>query len=81
MVNSVESQALAAATGGSAYCYVPGKWFGKYGAEQIAEQVENGEAAIVSHVSSISAGVPDPSNIASLAVPHWEKPGDPGVVC
>jgi len=81
MVNSVESQALAAAAGGSAYCYVPGKAFGLYGAEQIAQQVENGEAPIVSEVSSASKWSNHVGNIAGLAIPHWEKRGDPGVKC
>ncbi len=83
MVNSIASQAAAGAIGGgaSAYCYVPGKWFGFYAAEQIAEQVENGEAPIVSHVSSVSAGATDVANIASLSVPRWETRGDPGVRC
>lgn len=81
MVNSVASQALAAGAGGSAYCYKPGKSFGEYGAEQIAEQVQNGEAAIVSHVAGTTPGMPDLGNILSLAVPHWEKSSDPGVRC
>ncbi|HEX9867631.1 MAG TPA: DUF4157 domain-containing protein [Candidatus Tectomicrobia bacterium] len=81
MGNSLASQAAAAVAGGSAYCYVPGKWFGLYGAEQIAQQVENGEAPIVSHVAATSPGVPDVGNIASLSLPHWETPGTPGVRC
>ncbi len=81
MVSSLASQAAAAAVGGDAYCFVPGKWFGLYGAEQIANQVEKGVPAIVSHVSSVGADAPDLANIASLAVPHWEKSGEPGVVC
>jgi len=83
MVNSLESQALAAAVGGgaSAYCYVPGKWFGLYGAEQIAQQVENGESAIVSEVSSASAGSTHLGNVTSLAAPHYEVKGGPGVSC
>lgn len=81
MLNSVQSQAGAAAAGASAYCYVPGKWFGMYAAEQIAEQAEDGIAAIRSHMRSTSAGSTDFANVASLSVPRWEKRGDPGVQC
>jgi hypothetical protein len=81
MVNSVASQAAAAAAGGSAYCYIPGKAFALYAAEQIAESAENGEPAIVSHMASVSAGLPDPSNIISLTLPRWETRGAPGVRC
>ena len=41
MANSVASQAVG---GSGAYCYRPGRWFGLYGAEQIAQQAERGEA-------------------------------------
>jgi hypothetical protein len=81
MANSIASQAAAAAVGGDSYCYIPGRPFSTYGAEQIAEQVENGEAPIISHVSSVSAGAFDVDNILSLAVPHWETRGAPGVRC
>jgi hypothetical protein len=81
MVNSVESQAAAAVAGGSAYCYVRGKPFGSYAAEQIAQSAENGEAPIVSHLAGATAGMPDLQNILSLSVPRWETPGAPGVTC
>jgi hypothetical protein len=81
MVNSLASQAAAAVAGGDAYCYVPGKFFGLYAAEQIAEQVEKGEAPIRAHVASVGAGAVDPANLLSLAVPRWETPGAPGVRC
>ena len=81
MVNSIASQAGAAAVGADAYCYVPGRPFATYGAEQIANQVEKGEAPIVAHVASVSPGAADPANIVSLAVPRWETPGSPGVRC
>ncbi|MCP5409097.1 MAG: DUF4157 domain-containing protein [Chromatiaceae bacterium] len=81
MANSIASQAGASAAGASAYCYVPGKWFGLYGAEQIAEQAEDGISAIRSHMRSVSAGSTDVANVASLAVPRWEVPGGPGVSC
>ncbi len=78
MVNSIASQAAA---GSDAYCYKPGKWFGFYAAEQIAQQVENGEAPIVSHVKSVSPGTPDFANMVSLTVPRWETHGTSGVRC
>lgn len=81
MGNSIASQVAAAAAGGSAYCYIPGRSFGAYGAEQIAQQVENGEAPIISHISSVSAGATDAANVAGLSLPHWETPGAPGVRC
>lgn len=81
MKNSIASQAAAAVAGASAYCYVPGKPFWNYGAEQIAEQVENGEAPIISHIASVAAGAVDPLNTLSLTIPHWEKKGAPGVKC
>lgn len=81
MVNSIASQAAAALAGGSAYCYIPGKTFGEYGAEQIATQVEYGVAPIVSEVASTSRGATNLWNVASLLFPHWEKRGDPGVRC
>ena len=37
----------------STYAYVPGKPFGEYGAEQIANSVEHGETPIVSHVAGV----------------------------
>ena len=85
MVNSAASQGLAEAvkkvTGAaaSAYAHIPGKSFGLYAAEQIAQQVEKGEGAIVSHVAARLPHVPDPFNIASLTVPRYEIVGAPGV--
>jgi hypothetical protein len=81
MGNSVASQAAAAAAGGSAYCYVPGKSFGSYAAEQVAQSAENGEAPIISHMAGVSAGAIDFQNILSLSVPRWETPAAPGVKC
>lgn len=81
MANSIASQAAAAAAGGSAYCYVPGKWFGLYAAEQAAEQAEDGVAAVISHMKGVTAGLPDPANIAGMAVPRFETRGAPGVRC
>ncbi|MFL6211745.1 MAG: DUF4157 domain-containing protein [Pyrinomonadaceae bacterium] len=82
MVNSVASQAAAGVAGGSAYCYRPGRWFMFYAAEQIAQQVENGEPNIVSHVRATLPFVNDGANMISLNVfPRWEHRGDPGVRC
>ncbi len=79
MSNSLASQAAASIVGGSAYCYIPGKPFNEYAAEQIAQQAENGEAAIISHMSSVAAGTNDPD--LNLIIPRWETPGSPGVKC
>jgi hypothetical protein len=81
MINSVESQAAAAVAGGDPYCYIPGKPFYAYAAEQIAESVENGEPAIIAHMAGTTAGMPDPQNIIGLTVPRWETRGAPGVKC
>lgn len=81
MANSLASQAAAAAAGGSAYCYLPGKPFRAYGAEQIAKQVEHGVPAIVAHIRAVAAGRRDLENIRGLTIPRWEKPDAPGVVC
>ncbi|HST50320.1 hypothetical protein [Jatrophihabitans sp.] len=81
MANSLASQAAAAAAGGSPYCYLPGKPFWAYGAEQIAKQVEHGVPAIVAHVRGVPAGSWDSENVRSLSIPRWEKPNAPGVVC
>jgi hypothetical protein len=81
MVNSVASQAAAGIAGGDPYCYIPGKPFGSYAAEQIAESVENGEPAIISHIAGVAAGALDLQNIVSLSLPRWEKRGAPGVRC
>ena len=86
MVNAVASQALeeaankaAGVTSFSAYAYRPGKAFIEYAAEQIAQQVENGEAAIVAHVRSVPPRAIDPANVVSLTVPRIEDTASPGV--
>jgi hypothetical protein len=81
MVNSVESQTLAPFWGGDPYCYIPGKPFSSYAAEQIAESAENGEAAIVAHMAGVAAGATDADNVKSLSTPNWEKRGASGVKC
>lgn len=93
MRNSMINQAAAAALSAigqeaSAYAYIPGKPFAEYGAEQIAEQVEdsyNGTGsptpAISRHVRSVAAGVADPDNEASLSVSTaFERRSTTGVI-
>jgi peptidoglycan hydrolase-like protein with peptidoglycan-binding domain len=78
--------AAAAAEDSDAYAYVPGKPFGDFGAEQIAEQVEDfyvGSktlAPIVSRISAASPNTDDPENIRGLATPRFERKSTPGVV-
>ena len=86
MLNAVESQALAEAanllrrvTSFSAYGYVPGRPFGEYASEQVAQQVMRGEASIVAHVRSVGARVVDPENVASLSTARIEDTSLPGV--
>jgi len=50
----------------SAYAYLPSPNFGKYGGEQIAQQVERREGPIVAHMRSVAAGAVDPGNTSSL---------------
>ena len=93
MRNSIINQAGAAALTAlgqeaSAYAYIPGKPFAEYGAEQIAEQVEdsyNGTGsptpAVARHVRSVAAGVADPDNERSLTVnTAFERRSTSGVV-
>ena len=63
----------------SAYGYRPGKKFSEYAAEQIAEQAENNETAILSHMRSIAPGKVDPDNDLSLGTPRIEDTSAPGV--
>lgn len=81
MANSLASQAAAYVAGGSAYCFVPGRPFFSYGAEQAAQMVERGIPAARAHVAGVAAGAVDPENVIGLSMPHWEKPGAPGVAC
>jgi hypothetical protein len=57
----------------------PPKAFGDYAAEQIAQQVARGVAAIVTHVKSVAAGAVDPDNVTSLSVARVEDRRRPGV--
>jgi hypothetical protein len=50
----------------SAYAHIRGNPFSTYAAEQIANQVEHGVAAIVSHVNSVAAGAIDADNDTAL---------------
>lgn len=52
----------------SAYNYRRGLAFAQYAGEQIAQQIEKGEAAIRSRVASIAAGVVDADNVRSLDI-------------
>jgi hypothetical protein len=64
----------------STYAFLPGSPFGDYAAEQIANQVEHGITAIVSHVSGVAAGAVDADNNTSLATPRIEDRRLPGVI-
>lgn len=52
----------------SAYAYKPGSSFESYGGEQIAQQIENNETAIVAHAKATSAGTVSQPNDKSLAI-------------
>jgi peptidoglycan hydrolase-like protein with peptidoglycan-binding domain len=93
MQNSLFNQAAAEALNAigqpaSAYAYIPGKPFREYGAEQIAEQIEdsyNGTGrptpTIVPHVRSVAVHAADADNEASLTVlTGFERLSTPGVV-
>ena len=84
MVNAIASQAAAEAANlmlkvstFSAYGYVPGRAFSEYGAEQLAQQVANGEVPIVAHVKSIAKGAVDPD--LKLGTPRFEDTSVAGV--
>ncbi|HJS07456.1 MAG TPA: peptidoglycan-binding domain-containing protein [Pirellulales bacterium] len=79
MVNAVLSQQVGEAMGGSAYAFIPGRLFLRYGAEQIAQQVQRGKTDIISHIQAIPPLVPDPTNIPKPQIPFWETRGAPGV--
>jgi hypothetical protein len=91
LVSGVITGALLAARGNpgkaSAYAYVPGKSFGDYGGEQIAQQVEDtlsggsaGALIIRDRMKSIPAGSRDPENIRSLGAVRYEYENTPYVV-
>ena len=64
----------------SAYVFTPGKTFGEYAAEQIANAVEHGDGAIIAHVRSVGVGVVDGANVTSLATSRIGDRRTPGVV-
>lgn len=79
MVNALASQGAAEVVGGSAYAFIPGRMFFRYGAEQTAQQVQRGKTDIINHMRSFPPGVPDPTNLPVPALPFWETRGAPGV--
>jgi Putative peptidoglycan binding domain len=79
MENALISQGTAALFGGSAYAFIPGRSFARYGAEQIAQQVQRGKADVINHIRSFPPGIPDPTNLPVPRLPFWETPGAPGV--
>ena len=64
----------------SAYAFVPGKPFGEYAAEQIANAVEHSISTIVSHVRSVGLGAVDGDNVTSLANTRIGDRRTPGIV-
>jgi putative peptidoglycan binding protein len=71
----------------SAYAYIPGKPFGDYAAEQIAQQVEDGHKGvgsptpgIVTTIQRVGANVRSPTNEASLTVISFHRSSTPRVV-
>ena len=73
--NSLASMQMAEKGKTSAYWYqvVPEKPFDQYAAEQIADQVENGESRIVAHVRSRYRRFKDPLNEESLRHPRVQE--------
>ena len=93
MANSVKCQAkgiaLSKVTGKtySAYAYVPGKAFGDYGSEQIAQQVQHhftGRGSptpvVPSTIQAATPNAPVAANAASLTVVAALELGAPGVI-
>jgi len=81
------ANSASAAEDTSAYAYMPGRRFGQYGAEQIAEQVEHSftgsgrpTPAVIAHIRSLSPHAPSRLNETSLATPRWERKSMPGVI-
>jgi hypothetical protein len=81
MWNALESHKLADARGESAYYYIPDKPFGDYAAEQIADQVENGEPPIVAHVRSRYVRFKDSLNSKSLETARSQSRTAKGAKC
>jgi peptidoglycan hydrolase-like protein with peptidoglycan-binding domain len=79
--------AAAAAEDVSAYAYIPGRPFGEYAAEQIAQQVEDGHRGvgsptpgILTAIRSVRANGRDLTNEASLQVTSFHRKSTPRVV-
>jgi outer membrane protein OmpA-like peptidoglycan-associated protein len=79
--------AAAGAESSSAYAYVPGKPFGQYAAEQIAQQVEDSfigagspTPGVLPVIKSVSANVPSSDNQASLSTISFHRRSTRGVV-
>ncbi len=64
----------------SAYAFVPGKPFGEYAAEQIANAVEHGVSTIVSHIKSVGLGAIDSDNQTSLGAMRIGDRRTPSIV-
>lgn len=70
----------------SPYYYIPGKSFGQYGAEQIAQQVENhfkkkrNHHRILNIIQSAPVNTPIPHNISSMSTFTFELSTTPGVI-
>lgn len=81
MKNAVASQRAGAKNGGSAYAYQfsPPKTFKEYGAEQLAQQVQNGVQPIIDHIRSVKPWAIDEDLELSLATPKWDDPNRTGV--
>lgn len=81
MRNAIASQRAGSKHGGSAYAYqyAPMKKFEEYGAEQLAQMIENGEQSIIDHVRSLKAWEIDPALETSLSTPKWDDARRAGV--
>ena len=80
-------RAAASAEDTSAYAYVPGRSFGNYAAEQIAEQVEHHfmgrgspTPSVIAHIQSLAPHVFSAQNNTSLSTARAEASSTPGVV-
>jgi hypothetical protein len=82
---AADAAAAARAEDTSAYAYIPGKPFGDYAAEQIAEQVEDfymGSTAllpILTRMKGVSPNANDTENVRGLSTPRFERKSTPGV--
>jgi outer membrane protein OmpA-like peptidoglycan-associated protein len=79
--------AAAAAEDSSAYAYIPGKPFGAYAAEQVAQQFEDAysrsgspTASIVPTISGVAANARSAANETSLTVTSFHRRSTAGVI-